>query len=413
METSDDKDFVRQLRTAMAHLYDFAFLQRHPLALRLVPPHVATAHTRGRALRRILLDALETLNPGPSVAIRAPEQRPYAVLFALYVEGKSEDAVAAELGVVARQVRRDRASALRALAGVLRDRCLPDATEDEEPLSSEPLREESWRLAQGREPVDVHELVQGLLPLLERMAGGAGVAVAGQVSADLPRPNLNRTLARQVLIGLSSQALKSPYLSRLTFDARHLEGAVAVGLRLQYRPAAAPGERHATELAPLETLAVALGARLQQEHLGDGEAVWLIAPLQDDIVVLVVDDNRDLFALFERYVAGMAYRLVHAAGADEALALARAQRPQAITVDLMMPNRDGWELLQALRTDPLTAAIPIIVCSVLEQPELALSLGVRGYLKKPVRQAEFLQALQAAREAAPAGAGHRGSPAST
>ncbi len=128
--------------------------------------------------------------------------------------------------------------------------------------------------------------------------------------------------------------------------------------------------------------------------------------------MLVVDDNQELFALFERYTAGHPYRLVHAAGADEALMLARSHLPHAITVDLMMPNRDGWELLQALRGDPVTARIPAIVCSVLNEAGLALSLGAQGYLKKPVSQTDLLQALAAVKPA-PSKAAHRASPGGT
>ena len=111
--------------------------------------------------------------------------------------------------------------------------------------------------------------------------------------------------------------------------------------------------------------------------------------------MLVVDDNEELFALFQRYVADHPYQLIHAQSVDQALRLVQSNPPDVITLDLMMPNRDGWELLQALRADPATIPIPVIVCSVLEDPDLALSLGAQAYLKKPVGAVDLLQALAA------------------
>lgn len=415
MSVSDDPQFLRQVRDALAHLYDYAYLQRHPLAERLASPQATATRTRGQELRRILLDAIEALNPGDSVPMRAVERRPYAILFDLYVEGRPQPEVANSLGIGGRQLRRDRAAAFQALAGLLRDRYLPAAPAQG---GQEPLRQESARLAMRREPLDPKALVAGLLPLLEAMARERGVELLSHVGPGLPQPAVNRTLMRQVLIGLASQALTTLPLARLSFEARSSATAVGIGLGLEYRETDAATDegalapRLASQLKPVETLVTALGGRLLHEApSNEAERVWVLLPLQEETVVLVVDDNRELYALFERYVAGQPYRLVHAAGADEALSLARSVRPHIITVDLMMPSRDGWELLQALRTGPGTAHIPAIVCSILEEPELALSLGAQAYLKKPVGQADLLQALEAVKAQAWAGEAHRGSPA--
>lgn len=59
-----------------------------------------------------------------------------------------------------------------------------------------------------------------------------------------------------------------------------------------------------------------------------------------------------------------------------------------------MPSQDGWEILEALQKDPVTRGIPVIVCSVLEDPQLARSLGARAYLQKPVSQSELLSTLE-------------------
>jgi CheY-like chemotaxis protein len=65
-------------------------------------------------------------------------------------------------------------------------------------------------------------------------------------------------------------------------------------------------------------------------------------------------------------------------------------------LDLMMPDRDGWELLSLLKTHPETAAIPVVVSSVLRQEELARALGAAAVLTKPFTPAQLLDTLRAA-----------------
>jgi Amt family ammonium transporter len=68
-------------------------------------------------------------------------------------------------------------------------------------------------------------------------------------------------------------------------------------------------------------------------------------------------------------------------------------RPTIIMLDVMMPREDGWEVLMALKAEATTRDIPIIVCSVLTEPQLATTLGAAAYLPKPVTQEALLQAL--------------------
>jgi CheY-like chemotaxis protein len=68
-------------------------------------------------------------------------------------------------------------------------------------------------------------------------------------------------------------------------------------------------------------------------------------------------------------------------------------QPDVITIDIMMPQMDGWELLQTLKMRDETRHIPIIVCSAWADPDLARSLGASASLKKPITQKMFLEAL--------------------
>jgi CheY-like chemotaxis protein len=77
----------------------------------------------------------------------------------------------------------------------------------------------------------------------------------------------------------------------------------------------------------------------------------------------------------------------------EALAKARELQPAAITLDIMLPELDGWEVMTKLKSDETTSAIPIIVVSVIDNPELGIALGAMDYFVKPVDGKELVRRL--------------------
>jgi len=125
---------------------------------------------------------------------------------------------------------------------------------------------------------------------------------------------------------------------------------------------------------------------------GVGE-LTLSLPSADESLLLVVDDQETALRMFQRYLSHTNLRLMGVRDGCEVLPLARRLQPQAITLDVMMPNMDGWEVLQSLQADPATCHIPVIVCSVWEEPELASSLGAADFLGKPIKQKDLLAAL--------------------
>jgi len=109
--------------------------------------------------------------------------------------------------------------------------------------------------------------------------------------------------------------------------------------------------------------------------------------------VLAIDDNEDTLQLLQRYTLGTRYQLVATRDPQQAIALAKEHNPQAIMLDVMMPGLDGWELLGRLRQHPATAHIPVIVCTILVQREMARLLGASAFLKKPFTRQALLAAL--------------------
>jgi CheY-like chemotaxis protein len=109
-------------------------------------------------------------------------------------------------------------------------------------------------------------------------------------------------------------------------------------------------------------------------------------------LVMIVEDNVDSMYLMERFTRTSGCRALGTTSGEKVLNLARQERPAVIFLDLMLPGMSGWEVLQALRADPLTCPIPIILCTALNEADRAHEAGV-GYLHKPIYYQDFLTAL--------------------
>ncbi len=105
--------------------------------------------------------------------------------------------------------------------------------------------------------------------------------------------------------------------------------------------------------------------------------------------VLIVDDDAAARDLLSANLKSAGYRLVHATSGDEALSLARALRPDAITLDVMMPKPDGWEVLHTLKSDADLRDIPVVIVTMLSDRGIGLSLGAVDVLTKPVDRARL------------------------
>jgi len=115
--------------------------------------------------------------------------------------------------------------------------------------------------------------------------------------------------------------------------------------------------------------------------------------------VLVIDDDSTVHDLMQRFLHREGLRMATATSGEEGLRLARALRPAAITLDVMMPGMDGWAILTALKADPLLADIPVIMLTIVDDKNLGYALGAADYLTKPVdwdRLAAILQKYRCA-----------------
>jgi signal transduction histidine kinase/DNA-binding response OmpR family regulator len=111
-------------------------------------------------------------------------------------------------------------------------------------------------------------------------------------------------------------------------------------------------------------------------------------------VVLAIDDERQVIELYERYLSAHGYQVIALTDPNQAVVRAKEIQPFAITLDVMMPDRDGWQVLQALKQDTATKDIPVVVCSILQDQRKGFSLGAADYLMKPILEEDLLQAIE-------------------
>jgi len=111
-------------------------------------------------------------------------------------------------------------------------------------------------------------------------------------------------------------------------------------------------------------------------------------------LVLVIDDDPASRELVQRHLARAGYRTYGAAGGVDGLRLARELKPAAITLDVLMPEMDGWAVLSALKADPLIADIPVVMATVLDERPLSLALGASDYITKPIDRGRLVSLMR-------------------
>tara|TARA_Y100001935_G_scaffold76739_1_gene64097 strand:- start:359 stop:3130 length:2772 start_codon:yes stop_codon:yes gene_type:complete len=137
------------------------------------------------------------------------------------------------------------------------------------------------------------------------------------------------------------------------------------------------------------TFTISLPRYLEPKQTVSEEIVGDTGPL-----VLIVDDDLNIHDLACRILIQNGYRTISATDGSRGIEIAREKNPALILLDIMMPEKDGWEVLKELRNDADLANIPVLVTSVLEEQKTAEALGARAYVSKPIDKKQLLDTLK-------------------
>jgi len=361
--------------------------------------------TRAQTLRLVLREAIQSLKPSADVSFGHPEWLPYRSLWMRYVQGQSPQMAALELGISRATFYRYHHLAIGALTETLwaehgHRESLPEAAEQvasDANINRRAIDEALKMMRQGRgQLVTAGELVNEVLTILAPLAQQKGIAIESEVAPDAPCLFGNPGYLRQMMITILAPVLDHarPTLSVRIENGENTADWIVEGIRDE-----ASGE------ALHETPSFILGMRLLQEFGGipaiewehpDGPGLLFSIPCARRTSLMLIDDDTDLVRLYQTYLQEHGYRALVPLSLERIEEQVAAQQPDLILLDVMMPVVDGWSILQRLKADPELQSITVVVCSVLPQPELALSLGADGVLQKPVSCQALLEAVQGA-----------------
>jgi len=391
------EEFVSQLRSALGHLDDVAYLANHALAGRIGSAAELPGLSRGRALRDTLHVAMEMLHSAAPLATNAVETRRYEILCRHYVAKRAMPKIAREMGICERHAYRELRHATEALAQVLIE-C--EQGQDQKPgLMSERaarVREEVELLSTASsQDVDLVQLVEAVVRNVHHLARDRHIGI--RVEATVPSLCIaaNRVMLRQALLNLLSHMVRTHEGDQLA--VRLSRSGNSAFVQATYRPQSQmlatllhPGQPYAVS----EQLLDSLGIRRSRDRAEDGTIrVSCSIPFMQEHTVLIVDDNEGITDLYTRYLQHSSYRAHCANSFEEALDSLHRLLPDVVLLDVMMPRHDGWELMERLCTTGSGRRARVVVCSIINDPDLALTLGADAFLNKPVKRADLLQTL--------------------
>jgi CheY-like chemotaxis protein len=358
------------------------------------------------AVQAKLLGAIERLRPSPDLPVPSHARQAYDLLHSRFVLGLTQEETSQRLHMSLSTVNRAQRNAIYLLAQTLWS---PQAGESTvwpappvQPGSAElPGAASDWRSQADRElaalqthapdaSCDVGEVIAGLLELVG--AAGPGLGMSLQVQSVQPGliGAVHPVALRQTLLTAARELARSTLGGRLALYARLEHGAVKIALtgRLADSAQFVARDLAASVLTPQ---AVTIKAETEASHV----FLWIELPAVGAVTVVVVDDNPDMIRFYRRSAERTRYRIVPVEREGDLFEAVRTCRPAAIVLDVMLPEVDGWRLLMRLHADDASRDIPVIICSVVKEEMLALSLGAARYLPKPVSPAAFTQALDA------------------
>lgn len=392
--------FSTLVHEALNHLYDSSYLQTHRLADLLIDESILDTQ-RSQQLRRVLLNAVLALRPAEHTPLQAPDWRAYQLLELRFVEGLGSNEVMEQLAI-------GRALYFREQARIL-DRLTEHLWRQLQESQHAPSREETTHaqltyaemervyVTATHAAVDLVQVVRELGSILAPLAHTKQVTLRYSLLEALVLPQADRVLLRQIVLTMVTSAIDSAPGGVVEVHQVAVNGEFGIGVRVKEVKKGTQGialVREAEQrLDSYRPFLPALGARFHVEvsqHYWEIRLLWTIEEPQ---VLLVVDDNQGIIDLLQRYLTGHGWRVIGATDGSAARTVLGSTQPAVIILDVMMPREDGWELLQELRARADTRTIPILICSVLNEVQVALTLGANGYLLKPVTQAALLQAL--------------------
>jgi signal transduction histidine kinase/CheY-like chemotaxis protein len=293
---------------------------------------------------------------------------------------------------------------------------------------------EAGRMEIVFEDVDLRDVIKGVMSTAIALVKDKPVELQQSVSPDLPAVRGDTRRIRQVLLNLVSNATKFTEQGFIRVEAEATSSEVV--LSVSDSGIGIPPDKQNVIFEPFTQvdgsttrraggtgLGLSISKRLVEVHggniwlestPGEGSTFHVTLPINAPVeipeeiaaqpptrtegagqrLVLCVDDDTGVITLFRRYLNKQGYRVVGLTDSTSVVQRVKELKPFAITLDVMMPGKDGWQVIQELKSDPDTHNIPVIVCTIVSEKEHGISLGASDYLVKPILEDDLVAALE-------------------
>jgi PAS domain S-box-containing protein len=280
--------------------------------------------------------------------------------------------------------------------------------------------------------VDIEKLVKSVMSTVIGLIKDKPVRLEEDIEENLPVVKADSMRVRQILINLFSNAAKFTDEGSIKVVAKREKNFVRIsvvdsgpGISEEDQKKLFQAFSQVDASATRATGGTGLGLSICQELVtmhdgdidvksvvGEGSTFHFTLPLyypenevevfeqaaesemdSDLPLVLAIDDDEQVIGLYDRYLSAQGYQVVALTDPRKALERVKALQPHAITLDIMMPGYDGWQVLEEIKSDPETQHIPIVVCSIVEDTQKGYALGATDYLLKPIIEDDLIGAL--------------------
>ncbi len=285
---------------------------------------------------------------------------------------------------------------------------------------------EAGKMELAFEEVSVGDLISSVMSTVAGLVKDKPIRLVKNVPEDIPHAHADPIRVRQVLINLFSNAAKFTDEGDITVSARVQTGSTGkpeiwVGVT-DTGPGIAEKDQsklfqpfsQVDDLPTRKTGGTGLGLSISQRlihmhggqiglqsEVGQGSTFYFTLPVYHEVtsnnangkLILAIDDDPQVIRLYERYLTAAGYQVIALSDPSQAVKRVAELKPFAVTLDIMMPGIDGWQVLGELKSNPETRDVPVMICSIIEEQERGFSLGAAEYLVKPIMEDDMVRAL--------------------
>jgi signal transduction histidine kinase/DNA-binding response OmpR family regulator len=278
------------------------------------------------------------------------------------------------------------------------------------------------------ENIDLVELIESVIATTYALVKDKPITLEKHIQPDLPLVKIDTTRIRQVMLNLLSNAVKFTEQGKIILEAylhtdetgrpevlvKVTDSGIGISSENQYKlfQPFSQVDESPTRKAGGSGLGLSISRLLVEMHggrigvsseVGTGSTFFFTLPIRKEAgkeegkyekkLILAIDDDSQILNLYERYLNNYGYRVHPCTEPRQAFDLINQVKPYAIILDLIMPEMDGWQVLEELKKNPDSRNVPVIICSILEDEAKGFSLGAADFLTKPILEGELLKVL--------------------